>query len=446
MSKTIAWFMRFSWRDALSTALPVALLVAAAIWAALHFIDPAPRMHVVIATGAEDSEYQAFARSYASLLAEDGVTLEVQASGGAMDNVKRLRDPDDDARVAFLQDGLSDTDESRAVDAEVDLVSLGSVSYEPIWIFYRSQMRQTRLSALKGLRIAIGNQGTGTQVLALRLLAASGVTAGNSQLVSADRAESQALLEQGEVDAAFFIGAPESPQVRALMAHPDLNVMNLDQAEAITRQFPYLHHLVLPHGAMDLGGNVPARDLNLLATTTTVVVTQNLHPAIVTLLMKAMQQTHGKANLLQGPKTFPAVKDSDIPLSEDAARFYQSGPPFLQRYLPFWLATLVDRAALAIIPLLAILVPLMRLAPSLYGWRIRRRIYRWYGELKYLEIQATALQPDEPREALLKQLDQIETKVTHAVLPLAFSEHAYGLKAHIDLVRRKFQQSKSKPA
>jgi hypothetical protein len=186
---------------------------------------------------------------------------------------------------------------------------------------------------------------------------------------------------------------------------------------------------------------VPGQDLNLLATTTTVVVTRNLHPAMVSLLMKAMQTTHAKPDLLNAPKAFPAVKDSDFPLSKDAARFYQSGPPFLQRYLPFWLATLVDRAALAIIPLLAVLLPLMRLAPSLYGWRIRRRIYRWYGELKYLEIQATALQPEEPRESLLNQLDQIEDKVTHAVLPLAFSEHAYGLKTHIELVRRKFQQA-----
>lgn len=444
MSKTIAWFMRFSWKDALVSALPAVVLVVLAVWAALHFIDPAPRMQVVIATGAEDSEYLDFARSYAKQLAEDGVTLEVQSSGGAMDNIKRLRDPEDAARIAFLQDGLSDTDESRAIDSEVDLVSLGAVSYEPIWIFYRRhplQTPQTRLSALQGQRIAIGNKGTGTQVLALRLLAASGLNAGNSKLVTADRAQSQKLLQEGKVDAAFFIGAPESPQIRALMAYPGLHAMNLDQAEAMARQFPYLHHLVLPHGAMDLVGNVPGRDLNLLATTTTVVVTESLHPALVALLMKAMQKTHAKPDLLNGPKAFPAVKDTDFPLSKDAARFYQSGPPFLQRYLPFWLATLVDRAALAIIPLLAIFVPLVRLAPSLYGWRIRRRIYRWYGELKYLEIQATALQPEEPREALLKQLDQIESKVTHAVLPLAFSEHAYALKAHIDLVRRKFRQS-----
>lgn len=439
MGKTVAWIRRFSWKDALASTVPVALLLAAAIWGALHFIDPAPRMQVVMATGAEDSEYLEFARGYAKLLAEDGVTLDVQSTTGALDNIKRLRDPEDSARVAFLQDGLSDTEESRALDSDVELVSLGAVSYEPIWIFYRGKTVRTRLSELRGLRIAVGAQGTGTQVLALRLLKASGVDAANSQLVYAERSQAQQQLQQGAVDAAFFIAAPESAQVRALMDFAGLRVMNLDQAEATARQFPYLHHLVLPHGAMDLQRNVPQQDLSLLATTTTVVVTGNLHPAIVALLMKAMQTTHAKAGLFSAAHAFPAAKDTDLPLSPDAARFYQSGPPFLQRYLPFWLATLVDRAALAIIPLLAIMVPLFRAAPSLYGWRIRRRIYRWYGELKYLEIQAQSLQPGEPREGLQKQLDQIEAKVTHAVIPLAFSEHAYVLKEHIGLVRRKVQ-------
>jgi TRAP transporter TAXI family solute receptor len=439
MGKTIAWFKRFSWRDAVASALPVALVLVAAVWAALHFIDPAPRMHVVIATGAEDSAYQEFAQSYAKQLAEDGVTLEVQSSGGALDNIKRLRDPEDAARIAFLQDGLSDTEQSHAADSDVDLLSLGAVSYEPIWVFYRGQKVLTRLSELMGRRIAVGSQGSGTQVLALRLLKANGVDAANSHLLTLDRKQAQQGLKDGTVDAAFFIGAPESPLVREVMAYPGLRAMNLDQAEATTRQFPYLHHLVLPHGAMDLQNNVPGHDLHLLATTTTVVVTGNLHPALVALLMKAMQTTHAKADLLNAPHAFPSVKDTDFPLSKDAERFYKSGPPFLQRYLPFWLATLVDRAALAIIPLLAIMVPVMRAAPALYGWRIRRRIYRWYGELKYLEIQAQAQEPGESRQDLKKQLDQIEAKVTHAVIPLAFSEHAYVLKEHIDLVRRKFQ-------
>lgn len=437
MSKTISWFLRFSWKDAVLSSLPMVLMIAAAVWAALHFIDPAPSRSVVIATGAEDSEYLEFAKSYAAELSKDGVTLDVQSSGGAMDNIRRLRDPDDDARIAFLQDGLSETDQSSAADSDVDLVSLGSVSYQPIWIFYRGNALKTRVSALKGLRIAVGAPGSGTRVFAVRLLKASGVDAHNSTLVEAANTEAQQLLQSGKVDAAFFIGAPDSKLVRTLIASPGVQVMDMDQAEAHSRQFPYLHHLVLPHGALDLARNIPAKDLNLLATTTTVAVTQSLHPALVALLMKAMQKTHAPADLLNAPHAFPSAKDVDFPLSKDAERFYKSGPPFLQRYLPFWLATLVDRAALAIIPLLAVLIPVMRTVPAIYAWRIRRRIYRWYGELKYLEIQVQSEHPEESKEEILKQLNDIEHKVTHAVIPLPFSEHAYMLKEHIELVRRK---------
>lgn len=435
----IARLRSVAWKDALLSALPVALLLGAALWAALHFIDPAPRNHVVIAAGVEDSQYLDFARRYATELARDGVTLEVRSGGGALDTIQHLRDPEDAVRIAFLQDGLSDTAESRAADAEVDLVSLGAVAYQPLWIFYRGPQQRTRLSELRGLRIAVGAHGTGTRVLAERLLQASGVHAGNSHWHDADSAQVPQLLAQGAVDVAFVIGAPDSVLVRSLMAQAGVHAMDLDQSEASSRQFPYLHPLVLPHGTMDLQHNVPAHDLHLLATTTTVVVTRNLHPALVALVMKAMQATHSRASLLSAAHSFPAPKDSDFPLSTDAERFYKSGPPFLQRYLPFWLATLVDRAALALIPLLAVMVPLLRAAPALYGWRIRRRIYRWYGELKFLEIQAQSLPPDAPRADLQKQLDQIEAKVTHAVLPLAFSEHAYVLKEHIDLVRRKFR-------
>jgi hypothetical protein len=292
----------------------------------------------------------------------------------------------------------------------------------------------------------VGSLGSGTQVLALRLLQASGVDAVNSHFVSADHAQAQQLLQQGRIDAAFFIGAPDSKLVRTLLSQSDLYPMSMDQAEATSRHFPYLHHLVLPHGAMDLAHNKPAKDLHLLATTTTVVVTASLHPALVSLMMKAMQKTHAGPDLLSAPHTFPAARDMDFPLSKEAARFYQAGAPFLQRYLPFWLATLVDRAALVLIPLLAILVPILRTAPALYSWRIRRRIYHWYGELKYLEIQLRSVEIMDSPETLLHQLDQIEHKVTHAVLPLAFSEHAYMLKEHIELVRRRMLAPRKKNA
>ena len=435
------------WRDRITAILPTLVLLGIAIWAALHFIDPAPPMKVTIATGTDDSAYADFARRYQTVLANDGVTLNLESSAGAADNLLKLRDEDDDSRIAFVQDGLSGNtsgplDDAESVagvnaDSSVRLVSLGSVSYEPIWIFYRGQRNRTRLSELAGMRIAVGEKGSGTHVFASRLLIASGVPSSRAQWVSVPHSEGAQLLIKGRVDAAFFMGAPDSELIRSLLRRPSLHVLNLDQADAFARQFPYLHALVLPHGSIDLAHNTPAQDLHLLATTTTVVVTENLHPALVALLMKAMQKTHAAPTLLNPAREFPSAKDNDFVLSKDAAHFYQSGPPFLQRYLPFWLATLVDRAALAILPILAILVPIVKTAPALYFWRLRRRIYHWYGELKYLEIQLGKAQPLDQQQALLRQLDHIEEKVKHAQLPLAFTEHIYVLREHMDLVRRK---------
>jgi TRAP-type uncharacterized transport system substrate-binding protein len=446
MKKTIDWLRHFSWRDALASSVPVVLVLALGLWAAVHFIDPAPDEDLLIATGSENPAFQAFAQQYASQLAEDGVRLEIEAGGASLDSLKRLRDPEDPLRVAFVPDGLSETEESNARDSEVELVSLGGVSYEPIWVFHRDAGQPTRLTQLRGKRIAIGERRSTTALLALRLLQASGVDDQNSELLYLASEDARRQLQAGAVDAAFFIGPPESALLRALMNEPGLHAMNLAQAEAYTRQFPYLHRLVLPQGALDLERNIPAQDLNLLATTTVVVVTRNLHPALVSLLMKAMRQTHAKPGLLHEPRFFPSPRDTDFPLSKDAERFYRSGPPFLQRYLPFWLATLIERAALALIPLLAILLPVLRFAPTLYGWRIRRRIYHWYGELKYLEIQAQSASPECSRDALRAQLDEIEDKVTHATLPLAFTEHAYFLKEHIDLVRSRLAGSAGAPA
>jgi TRAP-type uncharacterized transport system substrate-binding protein len=440
------------WRDRLTAALPAVLLSVAGIALALHFIDPAPPMHVAIAAGTDDSDYTDFARRYRALLANDGVTLDIQNSGGAVDNLQKLRNEDDVSQIAFVQDGLSgqppalfddegdsngDAGSNASSGSNVRLVSLGSVSYEPIWIFYRGKVTRRRLSELRGLRVAMGEKGSGTYAFAARLLAASGVNARNTHLINVPHAEAQQLLGQGRADAAFFMGAPDSALIRSLVQQPQLHIMDLDQAQAYNRQFPYLHALVLPHGSMDLAHNLPRHDLHLLATTTTVVVTENLHPALVVLLMKAMQKTHAGSTLLSAPREFPADKDNDFALSKDAAHFYQSGPPFLQRYLPFWLATLVDRAALAILPILAVLVPIVRTAPALYFWRLRRRIYRWYGELKYLEIQLGMSHSNAEQATLLRQLDHIEEKVKAANLPLAFTEHIYVLREHMDLVRRK---------
>ena len=420
-------------RDAIWSVLPIVVLGAAATWIAYHYIDPAPPHRLVIMTGTEDSSYQDFAKSYREILAADGIELVIRQSNGALDNHLRLRDPKSDVDLGFLQDGLNET----ALDEETDPVSLGSISYEPLWVFYRAAKPVTRFADLAGKRLAIGREGSGTKLLATRLLTASGVTAANSTLQAVGRDEAAALLLGGKLDAVFFIGEPDAIIVQQLAADSRVHIMNLDQAGATVRHFPYLHELRIPHGLIDIRRNLPAEDITLLATTTTLAARETVHPALISLLMKAMHETHSEAGLLHAANEFPSMKDVDLEMSKEALHYYKSGPPLLQRYLPFWLATLLDRAALVLIPLLAVLVPVVRAVPQIYNWRIRRRIYRWYGELSFLEtrLRDPSCALDIP--AVIKQLDQIEEKVQKAKLPLTFTEHAYGLKEHIDFVRRR---------
>jgi TRAP-type uncharacterized transport system substrate-binding protein len=429
--------MRFSWSDGLASVAPVLLAVLVCAALSYYFIDPAPPKNITMLAGDEDSEYSDFAKSYQHVLRLDGITLEVQPSRGAMDNIRQLRDPHAKTDIAFLQAGLSPTDSNDADANDVDLESLGSVAYEPVWIFHHGKPGISRLTALRGKRIGIGAIGSGTHVLALRLLQDAGVNATNSTLVDAGHDASMQQFIHRRLDAVFFMGAPDSALVKQLVATPGVEMLGLDQAEAYVRRFPYLHHLVLPHGALDVGRNLPATDVHLLATTTIVAVRDTLHPAIVALIMKAMKKTHDQSDLLTRAMEFPAPKDLDLPLNEDAQHFYKSGPPLLQRYLPFWLATLIDRMAIAILPLLAVLIPVVRSAPGIYRWRIRRRIYRWYGELKFLETEIRQATDPAQRQAIAAKIDQIEDRVTQAQLPLAYADFVYDLKQHIEFVRRR---------
>lgn len=429
-------------KDAIWSILPIVLVTAGGAWLAYHYIDPAPPHRLVIMTGAEDSSYQEFAKNYKDILAEDGIELVIRQSNGALDNHQTLRDPQSDVDLGFLQDGLNDV----AADNEVEPDSLGSISYEPLWVFYRGKQPVTRFAELAGKRLAIGREGSGTRLLATRLLGASGVTAANSKLQNVGRDDAVAELLAGRVDAIFFIGEPDSPIVRQLAADAQTHIMDVDQANALTRHFPYLHALHIPHGLIDIQRNLPAQDMTLLATTTTLAARDSVHPALISLLMKAMHETHSEAGLLQAANEFPSTKDVDLELNKEAEHYYKSGPPLLQRYLPFWLATLLDRAALVLIPLLAVLVPVIRAVPQIYNWRIRRRIYRWYGELSYLETQLRNASAADDRSDALAQLDHIEEKVQRAKLPVTFTEHAYGLKEHIDFVRRRIMMKAEPPA
>jgi TRAP transporter TAXI family solute receptor len=421
-----------SWRDIFHVALPALILVVAAFWITAQFIKPAPPQQVTISTGGEGGAYQRFGALYTDVLARYGIRLINQPSAGSPENLQRLRDPEVDVDAAFIQGGTAQAKSDEA------LVSLGDLYYEPLWIFYREGVvpRHGRVLDLKGKRLAIGGAGSGTQQLAKEILAANGIDANNTRLIEDGGFDVVGRLQQGKLDAVFVVGPTQSALVWALLYTPGVHLLNLAQSEAYTRRFPYLTHLTLPRGAIDLVQDIPPHNVQMVSTTATLLVREDTHPAVVWLLLQAASEVHGEPGVFQKPSEFPrAGGQGEFPLAQEAGRYYTSGKPFLQRYLPFWAAILADRLMVMLVPLLAVLYPLFKLAPGLYGWRVRSRIYRRYGELKFLESEVEEDPQRYTRDEWLKNLEVIEADASHIRTPLAFANMLYTLRQHASLVR-----------
>ena len=424
---------KISLRDLLLVAAPSLLLLILGFWAAAQFIRPAPPSQLVISNGGEGGAYQSFSARYRDVLARYDVTLVEKPSAGAVENLQRLKDEKSGVDAGFVQGGVN------SATGDDSLVSLGSLYYEPLWIFYRAPLAQhgalDRISQLKGRRIAVGAMASGTYKLALELLEANGISDKPTQLVPKSGMAAVEALRSGEVDALFAVGPTQSAAIWLLLYSEDVRLMSIAHADAYTRRFPYLTRLTLPEGAVDLARNIPAQDVTLLSPMATLVVRADTHPALIDLLLQAASEVHGGPGIFQKPGEFPNAREVDFPLSKEAERYYKSGRPWLQRYLPFWAATLIDRMIVMLVPVLALLIPIVRFAPALYNWRVRSRIFRRYGELKFLEADVTQEPLRHTREEWLSRLDAIATKVDGIQTPLAFSDMYYTLRIHIGLVR-----------
>jgi TRAP transporter TAXI family solute receptor len=424
-----------SLRDLLATAWPIILITALGFAVAYQFVQPAPPRHLTITTGSESGAYFPFAKRYAEILARSGVTLEVKTSAGSLENLQRIRRGE--AEVGFVQGGAllppEDSDERMPL-------SLGSVYYEPVWVFYRGEDPLRRLHQLADRRIAVGAEGSGIRGLAIQLLEANEIPVSGKHIVPIAGLDAAEALQQGRIDAAFIIAAPEAPVVQVLLRSPGVRVMSFSQADAYARRFPFLTKIILPHGVVDLVRNTPPRDTVLLATTANLVVSENLHPALASLLLQAASEVHGKNGFFQRTGEFPAYKDHSFELSADAERYYKSGTPFLQRYLPFWVAVLVERLFVMLLPMFALLLPLLRIAPAIYTWRVRSKIFRCYGELKFLENDLRQDYDPAQHATYLDRLDRIEEEANKRNIPLAFTDLLYTLREHINFVRQKLRK------
>lgn len=423
-----------SLRDLLATAWWVVLIVGIGFVVAFNYVKPAPPQHIIISTGTEGGAYYHFAGRYSAIMARNGIALEVRPSAGSAENFQRLEKAEAD--VAFIQGGGVAGSENTYSFEETPAKSLGGMFYEPVWVFYRGDRKLDRLTQLAGKRIAIGQEGSGIRQLAGQLLEANGIASQGEHIVPLAGSEAADALRKGKLDAVFIVAAIEAPAVQALLDAPGVRLMSFAQADAYQRRFPFLSKVVLPHGVVDLARGAPPEDIVLLAATAHLAVRSDLHPALQALLMQAASEIHGKAGFFQRAGEFPAYRDQTLPLATEADRFYKSGPPFLQRFLPFWLAVLVERLFVLVVPIIALLLPLLRVAPSLYSWRIRSRIFRVYGELKFLENDLKEHFDPSRAGEYLQRLDAMEREANDLSIPLAFTDLTYTLREHINLVRK----------
>ncbi|MEW6342787.1 MAG: TAXI family TRAP transporter solute-binding subunit [Pseudomonadota bacterium] len=439
--RLVARFVAISWRDLAVSFGPILLIGIAAIWVAVRLIQPAPPHTLTITAGPQGSSFWNAAQKYKAILARNSITLNVLTSEGSAENLKRLTDPHSNVDVGFVQDGVA---QGPAPDG---LTSLGSVAYVPLAIFYHGPT-VTRLSEFKGLRLAIGAEGSGTRQLALALLKANGIEPGGAtKLLPLSGDDAANALVSGEVDAAFLTGDSAQPPVMGkLYRTPNVQFYNFTQAEAYARRFPYLTQIHMPMGAFDLGKNLPSVPIQMVAPTEELVARDSLHPALSDLLIEAAREVHGKANVMQHAGEFPAPLAHDFPISDDAARYYKSGKSFLYRVLPFWIASLADRLLVVVVPLIVVLVPALRVVPSLYAWRVKSRIYRWYGALIAIERGMMGETSAEERQSLLERLDTIEDSVNGLKMPLAYADQFYVLREHIGFVRERLSHSRDAQA
>jgi TRAP transporter TAXI family solute receptor len=420
------------------------LSAAALIATYIMFVEPPPPRRIVIASGARNGAYYRYAQKYAEGLQAEGLSVEVRETAGSVENLRLLEQDGSGVAVAIVQSGVAGSEDGQHTHA------LGSLYREPLWVFYRGDARLERLAQLAGKRVGVGPAGSGTHAVAMQLLAANGLTESRSSkenavvTVQSNVADAARSLQAGELDAAFFVAAIEADYIQSLLNNSSVNLMTFSQHEAYHRRFRFLAPVTVPAGLVDLGRNVPGRDVDLLAPAAMLVARKDFHPALVPLLLTTATRIHGNGDELSDPGEFPSERYCDVPLSEDARRFYRSGQPVLQRLLPFWLASLVDRAKVMLIPLVMLMMPLVRAAPPLMRWRTRRKIYLWYSDLREIDqrLENSLSGPELDQE--LARLKEIEHQVAYVDVPLSYMEEFYHLRLHLGMLQQHLHELRTR--
>ncbi len=434
MPKTIRYTL-LSLRDLAVSVGPFILLAVTLLALAYWWLDPNPPKRVTLATGPAQSAYEEFGKRYVKALAAEGIEVVTMPSEGSAANLQLLREGKVD--LGFVQGGTSDytdTDEEK-------LASLGSLFVEPVWLFYREEAARkvtatatlTALTQLQGLRINMGTAGSGVPSLMTKLLESNRIDPATLQISKLAQTPATVAFLGGELDAIVFASAPESLMVQMLLQTPGVKLMNFAQSEAYSRRFAFLSPVRLPRGVVDLAGNIPPEDVRLVAPTTALITRTTTHPALLQLFAQAGNQIHGSAGWFKRAREYPNIENNELPIAKEAERAIKTDAPLLQRYLSFWVANLIERMWLVMGIIIAVLLPLSRIIPPLYAFRVRSRIFRWYGQLRNIEVRIES----EDNHALLNELNLLESRAEKITVPLSYTDELYALRRNINLVRQK---------
>ena len=413
-------------KDFLKVYWPLIVFSVIGMIVAFRFVEPPPPKSVTFAAGGIDGAYYAYAQDYAALMAEEGVAVTVLETAGSVENLALLEAGDAD--IALLQGGIAE----RTRDDFA--LSLGGLFYEPLWVFTRLE-NTTDFGDLRTARLAIGGQGSGSRALGLHIQNEWGGSWPETTRLALGGQQAAAALKAGEIDAMLTTASVDASYVRDLLETSDIQLLAFENAPGLSRRAPALAATILLEGVVDIGENIPAEDISMVAPVAQLTVRKDLHPAIHALLLETGSQVHSDGTLISIAGTFPDGRYSDLPLSAEARRYYDRGPSTLRRFFSFNIANFLERAWVLLIPLVTLLIPLVRVAPPVYRWRIRRKIYVWYSDLRDLEAQGRAAKSGADRLIVRQQIDKLQEETGKVDVPLSYTDDLYRLRNHIRFVQ-----------
>lgn len=426
--------MGISWKDLIVTTIPIALLIVGVSWITLHLFSPAPPKEITILGGPAGSSFQLNADRYAKIISKHGIKVNVVETDGSDNNLEILQNEKvKKADVGFVQNDSSLDEKEQEIS---NLVSLGTVWVQPLLVLYRGDQEINYIKQLKGKRVGLGPEETASHKFVDQIMLENGMQTADMSTVILEPEDAIKALINHKVDAIFLTGELVSVErIHEIMDIPGIKLMSFEQAAGYTRTFKFLSELDIPEGGFDLGKNVPNRDTKLIGTSVELIARDNLHPALSDLIIEAARQVNGKPNMFRDKNEFPKLTEHTIQISEEAKRYFVSGSPFLYKKLPFWLASLLDRIVILILPLVIVLVPASKVIGPIYRWRMRSKIYKWYGALMKIEHELTMKITEEEGSAVVAKINEIQEKVNQVNLPLAFANELYALREHIEYVK-----------